>query len=78
MNNEFSRKLMEEKNDNSSNSMYYRIYLLVVGIYAAIRVVFALLLKFPACHSLSERSDHPFFQFFKWIYEVGFLHDLKY
>ncbi|XP_076901976.1 callose synthase 10-like [Bidens hawaiensis] len=62
-------KLMDERNDNSSNSMYYRIYLLVVGIYAAIRVVFALLLKFPACHSLSEKSDQPFFQFFKWIYE---------
>ncbi|XP_076929040.1 callose synthase 10-like isoform X1 [Bidens hawaiensis] len=62
-------KLMDERIGNSSNSMYYRLYLLVVGIYAAIRVVFALMLKFPACHSLSEKSDHPFFQFFKWIYE---------
>ncbi|MFS7971643.1 putative 1,3-beta-glucan synthase [Helianthus anomalus] len=62
-------KLMDERHDNSSNSLYYRIYLLVVGIYAAIRVVFAILIKFPACHSLSEKSDHPFFQFFKWIYE---------
>ncbi|KAI3727018.1 hypothetical protein L1987_66825 [Smallanthus sonchifolius] len=62
-------RVMEERNDNSSNSLYFRIYLLVVGIYAAIRVVFAILLKFPACHSLSEMSDQPFFQFFKWIYE---------
>lgn len=62
-------KLMEERNDNASNSMYFRIYLLVVGVYAGLRVVFALLLKFPACHSLSEKSDQPFFQFFKWIYE---------
>nr|XP_043615272.1 callose synthase 10 isoform X2 [Erigeron canadensis] len=62
-------KLMEERKDNTSSSMYFRIYLLVVGIYAAIRVIFALLLKIPACHSLSEMSDQPFFQFFKWIYE---------
>nr|GEV05479.1 callose synthase 10 [Tanacetum cinerariifolium] len=62
-------KVMNERNDNTSNSMYYRIYILVVGIYAALRVVFALLLKFPACHSLSEMSDQSFFQFFKWIYE---------
>ncbi|KAK9066428.1 hypothetical protein SSX86_013750 [Deinandra increscens subsp. villosa] len=62
-------RVMEERNDNSSNSLYFRIYLLVVGIYVAVRVVFALLLKFPACHSLSEMSDQPFFLFFKWIYE---------
>ncbi|KAK1433883.1 hypothetical protein QVD17_10801 [Tagetes erecta] len=62
-------RVMEERNDTSSNSMYFRIYMLVVGIYTAVRVVFALLLKFPACHSLSEMSDQPFFQFFKWIYE---------
>uniref|UniRef100_A0AAU6MUF6 1,3-beta-glucan synthase n=1 Tax=Paeonia lactiflora TaxID=35924 RepID=A0AAU6MUF6_PAELC len=62
-------KVLQERNDPGSNSLYFRIYLLVLGVYAAIRVVFALLLKIPACHRLSEMSDQSFFQFFKWIYE---------
>ncbi|KAH6758638.1 glucan synthase-like 8 [Perilla frutescens var. frutescens] len=62
-------KLFEERNKNTSDSFYFRIYVLVLGVYAGVRVLFALLLKFPSCHRLSEMSDHPFFQFFKWIYE---------
>ncbi|XP_011072986.1 callose synthase 10 [Sesamum indicum] len=62
-------KLLEEMNTNASDSVYFRIYVLVLGVYAGFRVVLALLLKFPSCHRISEMSDHPFFQFFKWIYE---------
>ncbi|KAL3623862.1 Callose synthase 10 [Castilleja foliolosa] len=62
-------KLLEERNRNTSDSFYFRIYVLVLGIYAGVRVLFALLLKFPSCHRLSEMSDQSFFQFFKWIYE---------
>lgn len=66
------RKVMDETNSSNSDSTYYRIYLLVLGVYAAIRLSFGLLVKIPACHKLSEISDrHAFFQFFKWIYEVG-------
>ncbi|XP_062169425.1 callose synthase 10 [Alnus glutinosa] len=63
-------KVLQERNDpNSNNSFYFRIYILVVGVYAALRLVVAFLLKFPACHALSAMSDQPFFQFFKWIYQ---------
>ncbi|XP_051147585.1 callose synthase 10 [Andrographis paniculata] len=62
-------KLMEERSDPTSNSFYFRIYIIVVGVYAALRILFALLVKFPACHRLSEMSDQSFFQFFKWIYQ---------
>ncbi|KAK9278786.1 hypothetical protein L1049_028364 [Liquidambar formosana] len=62
-------KVLQERNDRSSNSFYFRIYILVLGVYAGVRLVFALLLKFPACHKLSEMSDQSFFQFFKWIYQ---------
>ncbi|KAG6633255.1 hypothetical protein I3843_12G034200 [Carya illinoinensis] len=63
-------KVLQERNDrNSNNSFYFRIYILGVGIYAALRLVFAFLLKVPACHTLSEMSDQSFFQFFKWIYQ---------
>ncbi|XP_056174937.1 callose synthase 10 [Syzygium oleosum] len=61
--------VVDEMNKNNSDSTYFRIYILVVGVYAAVRLVLGLLLKLPACHSLSQMSDQPFFQFFKWIYQ---------
>ncbi|KAK7350678.1 hypothetical protein VNO77_09549 [Canavalia gladiata] len=65
----YLKVLQERNNHTSDNSFYFRIYLLVLGVYAALRLFFALLLKFPACHKLSEMSDQSFFQFFKWIYQ---------
>ncbi|XP_009791092.1 callose synthase 10 isoform X2 [Nicotiana tabacum] len=61
-------KLLEERNTNK-DPFYFRLYILVLGVYAGIRIVFALLTKLPACHTLSEMSDQSFFQFFKWIYQ---------
>ncbi|KAM3319238.1 callose synthase 10 [Capsicum chacoense] len=60
-------KLLEERDTN--RDFYFRLYILVLGVYAGIRIVFALLTKLPACHTLSEMSDQSFFQFFKWIYQ---------
>jgi callose synthase len=63
-------KVLDEKNARSSDSIYFRIYVLVLGGYAAVRLVFALMAKIPACHRLSNFSDgSQFFQFFKWIYQ---------
>nr|CAB3499926.1 unnamed protein product [Digitaria exilis] len=63
-------KVLEEKNAKNSDSTYFRIYGLVLGGYAAVRFVFALMAKIPACHRLSNFSDRSqFFQFFKWIYQ---------
>lgn len=64
------RKVMDERNRTGSDSYYFRIYLLVLGVYAGVRVVFAIMLKLPCCHALSAMSDQSFFQFFKWIYQV--------
>ncbi|CAK9160752.1 unnamed protein product, partial [Ilex paraguariensis] len=65
----FCRKVLQERSRSTSDSFYFRIYILVLGVYAALRLVFAILLKLPACHALSEVSDQSFFQFFKWIYQ---------
>ncbi|CAN6713712.1 unnamed protein product [Malus baccata var. baccata] len=62
-------KVLQERNDRNSDSFYFRIYILVLGVYAALRIGLALLLKFPGCHKISEMSDQSFFQFFKWIYQ---------
>ncbi|KAL8123352.1 hypothetical protein AgCh_011353 [Apium graveolens] len=62
-------KVLDERNRTNSDSYYFRIYLLVLGVYAGVRMVFAVLLKLPCCHALSAMSDQSFFQFFKWIYQ---------
>ncbi|KAJ4775037.1 GLUCAN SYNTHASE-LIKE 8 family protein [Rhynchospora pubera] len=63
-------KVMDEANNSNSESTYYHIYILVLGVYAAVKLAFALIVKIPACHKFSEISDrYTFFQFFKWIYE---------
>ncbi|EPS65192.1 hypothetical protein M569_09586, partial [Genlisea aurea] len=65
----FYVKLLEDWNRNGSGSIYFRIYVLVLGVYAGVQLIFSLLLKFPSCHKISELSDQSFFQFFKWIYQ---------
>ncbi|XP_020112888.1 callose synthase 10 [Ananas comosus] len=61
-------KVLDER--KQSDSFYFRIYILVLGVYAAIRVTFALIVKIPACHTVSDITDPwSFFQFFKWIYQ---------
>ncbi|XP_026434852.1 callose synthase 10-like isoform X3 [Papaver somniferum] len=59
--------VLKERKDQNSN--YFRLYILILSVYAALRVFLALFLKFPASHTLSERTNQSFFQFFKWIYE---------
>lgn len=63
-------KVLDERNSQSSDSTYFRVYILVLGVYVVVRMTFALVVKIPACHRLSSMSDRwPFFQFFKWIYQ---------
>ncbi|XP_048610550.1 callose synthase 10 isoform X2 [Brassica napus] len=62
-------QVLQERNKRSSDEFFYRLYVLVLGSYAAVRLIFGLLVKLPACHALSEMSDQSFFQFFKWIYQ---------
>ncbi|TVU31475.1 hypothetical protein EJB05_23161, partial [Eragrostis curvula] len=63
-------KVLEEKKLGKSGSTYFRIYVLVLGGYAAVQLVFALMAKAPACHRLSRVSEgSQFFQFFQWIYQ---------
>ncbi|KAI9108924.1 hypothetical protein K1719_020229 [Acacia pycnantha] len=65
----YLKVLQERNNRTSDNTFYFRIYILVLGVYAALRLFLALMLKVPACHKMSEMSDQSFFQFFKWIYQ---------
>ncbi|XP_078444435.1 glucan synthase-like 8 [Wolffia australiana] len=62
--------VLDERRKMNSDSRYFRIFILIVGIYIGIRASFGLLVKFPACHAVSDVSEKwRFFQFFKWIYQ---------
>ncbi|CAO2824721.1 unnamed protein product [Amaranthus hypochondriacus] len=65
----FYLRVLQDWNQQQTNSLSFRIYILMLGVYAGVRLVFAALLKIPACHVFSEKSDQSFFQFFKWIYQ---------
>lgn len=65
----FYLRVLQDWNRQQTNSSSFRIYILMLGVYAGVRLVFAVLLKMPACHALSQKSDQSFFRFFKWIYQ---------
>ncbi|XP_021762040.1 callose synthase 10-like [Chenopodium quinoa] len=65
----FYLRVLQDWNKQQTNSSSFRIYILMLGAYAGVRFVFGVLLKIPACHTLSKKSDQSFFQFFKWIYQ---------
>ncbi|ESQ52310.1 hypothetical protein EUTSA_v10016126mg [Eutrema salsugineum] len=62
-------RVLQERTKRNPNEFFFRLYILVLGCYAAVRLIFGLLVKLPACHALSAMSDQTFFQFFKWIYQ---------
>lgn len=72
----YFRKVLQERNEGA-NSLYFRIYVLVLGVYAGLRLVLALFMKIPACHTFSEMTDQSFFQFFKWIYQAWVLNNVE-
>ncbi|KAH9624592.1 hypothetical protein KSS87_007864 [Heliosperma pusillum] len=65
----FYLRLLQDWNKHQTNSLSFRMYMLILGAYAGVRVLFALLFMIPACHAFSQMSDQAFFQFFKWIYQ---------
>ncbi|KAK9726727.1 hypothetical protein RND81_05G233500 [Saponaria officinalis] len=62
-------RVLQDWNKQQTNSLFFRIYILILGVYAGLRLLFALMLMIPACHTFSRKSDQSFFQFFKWIYQ---------
>ncbi|KAH9625672.1 hypothetical protein KSS87_000065 [Heliosperma pusillum] len=65
----FYLRVLQDWNKQQTRSLSFRIYILMLGVYAGLRLLFALMLKIPACHAFSQMSDQSFFQFFKWIYQ---------
>lgn len=71
------RKALEDNSSQNSNSTVFRIYIVVLAIYAGVKFFVSFLLRIPACHSLTSRCDNwSVVRFIKWMHQVShFLSD---
>ncbi|KAL9407348.1 hypothetical protein Peur_004320 [Populus x canadensis] len=69
-------KALQEESKQNSNSVFLRLYMIVVGIYAGVQFFISFLMRIPACHHMTNQCDRwPFIRFVKWMrqerYYVG-------
>ncbi|CAI8601675.1 unnamed protein product [Vicia faba] len=69
-------KALQEESKRDSNSVIFKLYVLVIGIYAGVQFFISFLMRIPACHLLTNRCDSwPLIRFAKWLrqerYYVG-------
>lgn len=63
-------KALEDNSNQNSNSTVFKIYVVVLAIYAGVQFFVSFLLRFPACHRLTNRCDSwPVVRFIKWMHQ---------
>ncbi|XP_015056412.1 callose synthase 9 [Solanum pennellii] len=63
-------KALEDNSSQNSNSTIFRIYIVVLAIYAGVKFFVSFLLRIPACHSLTSRCDNwSVVRFIKWMHQ---------
>jgi hypothetical protein len=65
------RKALQEESKPNANSVIFRLYYIVVGIYAGVQFFLSILMRIPACHSLTNQCDRwPLVRFVTWMRQV--------
>ncbi|PON48805.1 Glycosyl transferase [Parasponia andersonii] len=69
-------KALQEENKRNGNPVIFRLYMIVIGIYAGLQFFISFLMRIPACHQLTNQCDRwPFIRFVNWMrqerYYVG-------
>ncbi|KAI3461055.1 hypothetical protein Pfo_017718 [Paulownia fortunei] len=63
-------RALEEKSSANTNSVVYKIYVIILSIYAGAKFCLSFLLHIPACHRLSNQCDGwPLVRFMKWMHQ---------
>ncbi|XP_049389053.1 callose synthase 9 [Solanum stenotomum] len=63
-------KALEDSSNQNSNSTLFRIYVVVLAIYAGVQFFVSFLLRIPACHSLTSRCDNwSVVRLIKWMHQ---------
>lgn len=68
------RKALQEENKPNADSVTFRVYVIVIGIYAGFQFFISFLMRIPACHRLTNQCDRwPLIRFVKWMRQVWIL-----
>ncbi|KAG2272664.1 hypothetical protein Bca52824_067219 [Brassica carinata] len=63
----YEKALQEDSNPNS-NSVMFKLYVIVIAIYGGIQFFFSILMRIPTCHNIANKCDRwPVIRFFKWM-----------
>ncbi|XP_021910973.1 callose synthase 9-like, partial [Carica papaya] len=63
-------KALQEESKPNSDSVMFRLYLMVIGIYAGLQFFISFLMRIPACHRITNRCDRwPLVRFIKWMHQ---------
>lgn len=66
-----SRKALVEESKRNGNSVFYRLYVIVIGIYAGVQFFISFLMRIPACRRLTNQCDRwSLIRFVKWMRQV--------
>ncbi|KAK7343239.1 hypothetical protein VNO77_11833 [Canavalia gladiata] len=61
-------KALQEESKTNANSVVFRLYVIVIGIYAGVQFFISFLMRIPACHHLTNQCDRwPLIRFVKWM-----------
>ncbi|KAG6682973.1 hypothetical protein I3842_13G169600 [Carya illinoinensis] len=69
-------KALGEESKQNSDSVIFRLYLIVIGIYGGVHFFISFLMRIPLCHNITNQCDRwPLIRFVKWMrqerYYVG-------
>ncbi|KAK7310312.1 hypothetical protein RJT34_07750 [Clitoria ternatea] len=60
-------KALQEESRNAK-SFVFKLYVIVIGVYAGVQFFISFLMRIPACHRLTNQCDRsPVIRFFKWM-----------
>ncbi|QCE05705.1 callose synthase [Vigna unguiculata] len=61
-------KALQEESKANGNTVIFRLYVIIIGIYAGVQVFISFLMRIPACHRLTNQCDRwPLIRFVKWL-----------
>ncbi|KAK7358028.1 hypothetical protein VNO80_17327 [Phaseolus coccineus] len=61
-------KALQEESKANGNSVVFRLYVIIIGIYAGVQFFISFLMRIPACHRLTNQCDQwSFIRFVKWL-----------
>eukprot|EP00252_Welwitschia_mirabilis_P020487 TRINITY_DN5035_c0_g1_i1.p1 TRINITY_DN5035_c0_g1~~TRINITY_DN5035_c0_g1_i1.p1 ORF type:complete len:1905 (-),score=310.30 TRINITY_DN5035_c0_g1_i1:173-5887(-) len=59
-----------QESSGDSSSLIFRTYVVILGIYAVTHLFFSLLMRIPACHTLTNRCEKwSLVRFIKWMHQ---------